>query len=317
MSLLQRVVLVDAALVFLAVALLVVSPATVSRSTTTAEVAILLLGATALLTLTTVMTRRALAPLRLLAELMGRADPASGTHAPVPGAGPGTAREVADLAAAFDAMLTRLEDERRRATRLAIDAQEAERARLARELHDEVAQLLTAMTLQLQGAERLDGPALAARVTALREAAHGGSDAVREIMRGLRPEALEDFGLRAALVALASGVTERTGVPVRRALAAQLPPLTPEVELVVYRVAQEALANVARHADAAMVDLVLAVDPGRLVLEVRDDGRGVGDAPAGSGRQGMRERALLVGGRLAVGRGPQGVGTTVRLEVPR
>jgi two-component system, NarL family, sensor histidine kinase UhpB len=216
MSLLQRVVLADALLVFAAVALLVLSPVTVSRTATGAEVAILLLGAAVLLTVTTVMTRRSLAPLRGLAALMGRADPASGRHAPIPAELRGPTREVADLAAAFDAMLTRLEDERRGATRLAIDAQEAERARLARELHDEVAQTLTAVTLQLQAAEGLKREALAARLTAAREALHAGSDAVREIMRGLRPEALEDFGLRAAVVALASSSADRAGIRVRR-----------------------------------------------------------------------------------------------------
>lgn len=313
MSLLQRVVLADAVLVFAAVALLVLSPATVSRTATTAEVVVLLVGGAVLLTVTTAMTRRSLAPLRGLAALMGRADPAAGRHEPIPPELRGPTREVAELAGAFDAMLTRLEDERRRASRLAIDAQEAERARLARELHDEVAQTLAAITLQLQGAEGLTGEALAARVAGVREAAHAGSDAVREIMRGLRPEALEDFGLRASVVALGSGFTDRTGVRVRRVVDEHLPTVAPEVELVVYRVAQEALANVARHAGAGSVRLALGDVGGALVLEVADDGCGLGGAPEGSGRQGMRERALLVGGRLEV---ESTSGTTVRLTVP-
>lgn len=315
MSLLQRVVLADALLVFVAVALLVLSPVTVSRTATVAEVGVLLVGAAVLLTVTTAMTRRALVPLQSLAALMGRADPAAGSHPPIPEDVRGGTQEVADLARAFDAMLTRLEDERRRSTRLAIDAQEAERERLARELHDEVAQTLTAITLQLQGAEALGPQDLAVRLAGVREAAHEGSDAVREIMRGLRPEALEDFGLRAAVVALASSFADRTGVRVRRALDEQLPAVAPEVELVVYRVAQEALANVARHAGASEVRVALETHGGELVLEVRDDGAGLGGRPEGSGRQGMRERTLLVGGRLTVGDAQDG-GTLVSLRVP-
>jgi two-component system sensor histidine kinase UhpB len=197
-------------------------------------------------------------------------------------------------------------------------AQERERKRLARELHDEVGQTLTGVVLQLEGLHRMAPHELAEPVAALQETAREGVEEVREIVRGLRPQALDEFGLRSALVSLAEGVTERTGVRVRARLEPELPPLEAEQDLAIYRVAQEGLTNVARHAQARNAELLLERDGGRIVLRVRDDGRGIGDAEAasqGAGLGGMRERALLVGGRLSVFR-REGEGTEVRLEVP-
>jgi two-component system sensor histidine kinase UhpB len=107
-------------------------------------------------------------------------------------------------------------------------------------------------------------------------------------------------------------------VTVERRIAADLPPLSPEAELAVYRVAQESLTNVARHAQATRVALTLEPGAGSLVLHVADDGRGMSEANAENGRgglRGMREHALLVGGVLAITRGSDG-GVDVRLEVP-
>ena len=138
----------------------------------------------------------------------------------------------------------------------------------------------------------------------MRETARGSVEEVREIAHGLRPEALDEFGLRAALATLGSRFAERTGLRVRSRLAPQLPELDRERELAIYRVAQESLTNVARHAWAHAVELALERNDGTLVLRVRDDGVGVDDRDrrvrdgAGSGIRGMRERALLVGGRL-------------------
>ena len=148
--------------------------------------------------------------------------------------------EVAALGRAFDTMLVRLAAERQDSARAAIAAQERERARIGRELHDEVGQALTGVALELRAGE----------LEAAQEALTAAADGVREIMQGLRPEVLEDFGLRGALLALASAFAERTGVSPRRDLE-QLPALPEETELVVYRVVQEALTNVARHAGAS------------------------------------------------------------------
>jgi two-component system sensor histidine kinase UhpB len=197
-----------------------------------------------------------------------------------------------------------------------------ERLRLARELHDEVGQSLTALVLQLEALARQAPPGLREQVEETREVARDTVEDVREIAYGLRPEALDDFGLRAALVTLGSSFAERTGLQLRANVAAELPPLDRDRELAIYRVAQESLTNVARHAWARSVELGLERRNGALELRVRDDGVGVRGAAletaagaGGSGIRGMRERALLVGGHLDVSRASPS-GTEVRLTVP-
>ncbi|MDQ4081875.1 MAG: sensor histidine kinase, partial [Actinomycetota bacterium] len=142
-------------------------------------------------------------------------------------------------------------------------------------------------------------------------------DEVRRIARELRPEALDDLGLVNALIALCSRVDAQGGVRVRRDLQGTLPPLSPDVELVIYRIAQEGLTNALRHSGAGVVTVSLAADAEAVRLSVVDDGRGMeGEPPPGTaGITGMRERALLVGGRLAISSAP-GQGTEVRLTVP-
>ncbi|MCW2993718.1 MAG: hypothetical protein JWQ18_1213, partial [Conexibacter sp.] len=287
MTLLQRVVAGNALVVFVGALILALSPATVSPRITVSEAALLACGIAAALVANVLLMRRALAPLRALATEMASAD----LLRPPPPHGPRSGMvEVATLGRAYDAMLERLLAERHDSARRAIAAQEAERGRIGRELHDEVGQALTGVALELE-AGRLDDA---------REALRSASDGVREITHGLRPEPLEDFGLRGALVALGSTLADRAQLRVRRELAPNLPALAPETELVVYRVAQEALTNVARHARAR--EVVVGAEPvgEMLVLSVRDDGDGVRGAPAGTGVQGMRERALLAGGTLDV-----------------
>jgi two-component system sensor histidine kinase UhpB len=304
MTLLQRVIAGNALVVFACALVLAISPATVSARVTTGEALLLGAGAVVALAINIILMRRALAPLRALAGEMAAVDL---LHPPTPGRTPRTGPgEVATLARAYDAMLERLQAERRASGRRAIEAQEAERARIGRELHDEVGQALTGVALELQAGE----------YDAAREALQAASDGVREVTHGLRPEPLEDFGLRGGLVALATSFADRSRLRVRREIAPGLPPLAPETELVVYRVVQEALTNVARHAGAHEVTLTVGVEGDAVVARVRDDGRGRGGGGAeGTGLQGMRERALLAGGRLDV-RDAEGGGTEVRLEVP-
>ena len=217
--------------------------------------------------------------------------------------------EVAELVGVFNEMLDRLEAERRESGRRVLRAQEAERARIARGLHDEVGQVLTGVLLQLEAEARSEETKAAVR-QALEE--------VRRIARELRPEMLEHLGLVSALTELSRRFADQSGLEIERRFAENLPPLSDEAELAVYRVAQESLTNVARHADASRVVVTLHPGADSVVLRVVDDGRGMDDAAALNGHgglRGMRERAVLVGGALAVKRAREG-GVEVRLEVP-
>jgi two-component system sensor histidine kinase UhpB len=141
-------------------------------------------------------------------------------------------------------------------------------------------------------------------------------DEVRRISSELRPEMLEHLGLVSALTELSSSFARVSGVRVDREFPASLPKLAPEVELAVYRIAQEGLTNVARHAQARRVTIALEPGHDSVVLRLADDGRGFAGAPAEhGGLRSMRERALLVGGALAIKEAPEG-GVEVRLEVP-
>jgi two-component system sensor histidine kinase UhpB len=215
-------------------------------------------------------------------------------------------------------MLDRLEQERRLSGRRALVAQESERRRIARELHDDVGQTLTGVVLQLDGLQRATPNDLKEQFELVQESAREGVEKVREIARGLRPPALDEFGLRSALISLAAQVSDRSGLRVRPRIDARLPELAPEQDLAIYRVAQESLTNVARHAQARNVSVALEPTDGGVTLRVSDDGRGISEQEAARrtmGLGGMHERALLVAGRLVVHRRPEG-GTEVRLDVP-
>lgn len=315
MSLFWRVFGINATVLVSAALLLVFTPATVSPEVRVVEALVLAAGVAATLAVSLILMKRAFGPLERLAQLMGRVDP---MHPGQRVDTDGTLPEVAALSRAFNDMLERLEAERRDSGRRALDVQEDERRRVARELHDEVGQTLTGVVLQLETLGRQAPRELREQIVALQETARGGVEEVRDIARGLRPEALDELGLRPALVSLASGFAERAGLRVRRRLAVELPALGREVELVIYRVAQESLTNVVRHAGARTVELALECHDGAVVLRVCDDGRGVDPASAilGGGVRGMSERAMLVGGRLVIEPlAPHG--TEVRLEVPR
>lgn len=314
MSLLWRVAFVNAVLLLIAAAVLALSPATVSAEIRVTEGLVLALGAATLVAVNVLVLRRVFAPLRQLTELMGEVDPLA------PGRRIEADRALAEVAAledAFNGMLDRLEQERRTSGRRALDAQERERRRLARELHDELGQNLTGIMLLLDALARDAGPELRPAAEQAQEAARAAVEQTRDIARGLRPQALDEFGLRSALTTLATGFAERTGIRVRHEIAADLPPLAPDRELALYRAAQESLTNVTRHAEATAVLVRLGGRDGAVELVVADDGRGIGDRPVhdAGGVGGMRERAMLVGGRFAIGPSALG-GTEVRLTVP-
>ena len=307
-----RVFATNAIAMLLAFAGLVFAPVTVSVPVAATEVVVLAIGLVVLLLLNLALLRPAFRPLDELAETMRRHDPLSpGERVPVEGE-----PDVAALAQAFNDMLERLESERRESARQALRVLEGERSRIARELHDEVGQTLTGVMLQVEAlAARIPGE-LREQLDELRETARSGTEEVRRIASQLRPEALEDLGLLSALAALATAFAEQAGIAVERRLASSVA-LSEEQELVVYRVAQEALTNIARHAGATRVEFSLAADDATTVLTVRDDGRGLapGSLPSSRGIRGMRERAMLIGAKLQID-SHAGQGTQIQLSIP-
>jgi len=294
-----------------AVTIVVLSPDKLS-SFAVSEAIVLAAALAVVVVVNLVLLRRAFRPLEALTALARRVDlTRPGQRVPV-----GRAHsEVGELAVTFNEMLARLESERRDSTRRVLAAQEGERLRIAQELHDEVGQTLTAVLLQLGRSARQAPPELGDDLLRVQETARTTLEDVRRISRELRPEALDDLGLTSALVALTDRLGQSTGLSVRRDLVRDLPALSGEAELVIYRVAQEALTNVVRHSGSGHAELVLERNGPRLVLRVLDEGRGLRNgANEGGGLRGMRERAVLVGADLAVE--PRAVGgTEVRLEV--
>jgi two-component system sensor histidine kinase UhpB len=304
MPLYWRVFAINAAVLTLAAVTLVVSPLTVSFPVALTELIVLTGGLVGLLVVNFALLRRVFAPLARLTRFMRQVDPLRpGSRVPPGHADP----EIAELTGAFNEMIDRLESERRDSALRALAAQESERRRIALELHDEIGQALTAAMLRLDSAE----------VDEAKEGLREALEEVRQLARRLRPEALDDLGLRNALRALVATFARSARLDLSPEIDARLPPLTAEQELVVYRVAQEALTNAVRHSGAATVRFALTSQAGEVVLTIEDDGRGFEPVGAanGSGIRGMRERALLVRARLVVESAP-GSGTAVRLHVP-
>ena len=311
---LWRVFIANAAVLVAATLALAVAPVTVSVPITFSQLMLLLAGLLGLLVVNLLFLQRTLRPLRALTDTMAHVDLlAPGRRVDV-----GEGGDVRRLATAFNAMLERLEDERRESAAMALTVQEDERRRIARELHDQVGQTLTAMLLQIQSFYPDAPEPLRGRLDELRETARSGADDVRRIAQELRPEALEELGLQSALVVLSDLFAEQTGVRVTRRIELDVL-LSAQDDLVVYRVAQEALTNIARHAQASRAELDFVRDgDGAVVLRVRDDGRGfdVAGQQASYGVLGMRERAMLIGASIRIESTPSG-GTEVVLRVPR
>jgi two-component system sensor histidine kinase UhpB len=303
LPLLWRVFAINAALLVVATLLLALTPVTIHARIAIVEGLDLAGALIVMLAANLVLLRQTLRPIDRLVERMRNIDLLQpGQRIPEQGG-----IELAELTRTFNEMLERLETERRESGQRALRAQEAERRRIASGLHDEVGQVLTGVLLRLDDDET-------------KQAVRQALEEVRRIARELRPEMLEQLGLVSALTELSRKFAESSGVQVERRFATDLPPLSDDAELAVYRVAQESLTNIARHADASQVEIALQSGPKSVVLRVADNGRGIpaGDASTLNGHgglRGMRERALLVGGALAVKRGRDG-GVEVRLEVP-
>jgi two-component system, NarL family, sensor histidine kinase UhpB len=313
LSLHWRIFAVNALVFVTAAVLLAFAPVTIHAPIRLRELPILIGGLVVMLVADGALVRRTLEPLRRLATLMTVVDPMSpGRRAPE---FRNASRETIALAEAFNAMLDRLETERRESSRRAVAAQEAERMRIARELHDEIGQTLTAVALLAERAADQGGTQQRA-LSEIADTVQASLDDLRRISRELRPEALDDLGLVNALIALCSRIGQQSGLHVGRDFEPQLPALASDVELVIYRVAQEALTNVLRHAHASHVDLSLRRTEGWIILTVRDDGRGLPETiPTTSGLAGMRERAMLIGAELDIESHPH-AGVEIRLAVP-
>jgi two-component system, NarL family, sensor histidine kinase UhpB len=303
LPLLWRIFAINAALLVVATLLLALTPATIHARIALVEGLDLAVGLLVMLAANLLLLRHTLRPIDRLVERMRKIDLLRpGQRIPEQGG-----MEIAELTRAFNEMLERLETERRESGQRALRAQEAERRRIASGLHDEVGQVLTGVLLRLDDDET-------------KQAVRQALEEVRRIARELRPEMLEQLGLVSALTELSRKFGESSGVHVERRFASNLPQLSDDAELAVYRVAQESLTNIARHADASRVEIVLQPGPESVVLRIVDDGQGIpAPDPFGlnghGGLRGMRERALLVGGALAIKRAGAG-GVEVRLEVP-
>jgi two-component system sensor histidine kinase UhpB len=311
LSVFWRVFAVNAGLLGVLAALLLFSPVEIDAPIRPVQALIIVVGLILTLVANAYLLKRALTPLERLAQRMETVDLLR------PGQRLQVLRddEISRVVIAFNRMLDRLESERRQSGRRILLAQEAERVGIARDLHDEVGQVLTGVLLQLGAIEERgteDRPEIAEAKQSVRRAL----DEVRRISSELRPEMLEQLGLVSALTELTTTFSRVSNIGVERRFDQSLPKLTPETELAVYRIAQESLTNVARHAHATRVTVTLEQGLDSVVLRVVDDGRGFRDEPAEhGGLRGMRERALLIGGALAIKPGQSG-GVEVRLEVP-
>ena len=269
------------------------------------------------------MLQRRFRPLERLIDEIEGIDPAEPSPLELRRDNP--VEEIDRLASSFHGLLQRIEEERRRSGQLAMRAQEDERRRLARDLHDEVNQALTAILLRLEALAQETPPERAPEVAELKRLVYQAMDELLNLARQLRPSALDDHGLVPAVETQLKRFSARTGIEVRLDTQGDPDDLSEVVQTAIYRVAQEALTNVTRHSGATVVELDLEEHEGAAELRVRDDGSGFdptliartnSEGPSGGlGLVGMAERARLVGGELDVRSAPGG-GTTITLRVP-
>ena len=230
------------------------------------------------------MLQRRFRPLERLIDRVERIDPAEPiTHTldePEPVA------EIDRLSASFRRLLDRIEEERRRSGTLVMRAQEEERRRLARDLHDEVNQALTAILLRLEALAQDSPPERAGEVSELKRLVNRAMEELLNLARHLRPSALDDHGLMPALETHLKRFSARTGIEVRLTHDGDPDQLPEDVQTALYRVTQEALANVGRHAGATVVEVEVEAGEERIELRVRDDGEGF--RPRLGGARGLR-----------------------------
>lgn len=230
------------------------------------------------------------------------------------------AREIAERKLAEEQLRESQENLRALASHLQ-SVREDEQARIAREIHDELGQALTGLKMDLTWLEsRLPAgqKLLLKKTTSMFRLIDDTIHAVRRIASGLRPEVLDEVGLAAAIGWQARDFQMRTGIRCKVALPTDDLTLGPERSTAVFRIFQEMMTNVARHANATRVDILMQLDAETLVLQVEDNGTGISEtnihSPRSLGLLGMRERVLPFGGKLEV-TGRSGKGTKVRVSV--
>lgn len=283
----------------------------------TAVIGVMFLAAAVSLLANLVVLRRRFTPLERLIEEMEKVDLSRpGPVLPRSIDGVGEIEEVERIELAFLRMMQRLEAERRRAGSAALRAQEEERARVARDLHDEVNQSLTGVLLRLEAAREAAPPELEPELAATKALANQAMRELLSLARQLRPTALDDLGLVAAIAGQVEQISQ-SEVEAELIEQGSFTDLNSDVQLVVYRVAQEALSNAVRHSGASQIGVTLRRSERGVELEVADDGCGFAfeESERGLGIAGMRERALLIGAELTIESRPDH-GTTVRLKVP-
>ncbi len=313
-SLFQRVAAINAVLLLLAVALTIVIlvPGHESSYRVDEEGVVLIAALVLVVLVNLALLRRVVGPVQRLTALARKVELTDPMPA-LPDAEPTS--EAGELAHTLHQMLVRLQAERREATGRVLAGQEAERLRIAQELHDQVGQELTAVLLLLSRLQTRAPEELRPAVLEAQGSVRTSLEDVRRIAIELRPEALDDLGLTSALSVLCDRFAQRSGLDVTCRISEVLPALEASTELAIYRVAQEALTNVARHSGSDQAELSLEAQDGQVVLTVLDRGRGLADErPPGSGMRGMRERAGLVGATLEIQDAHPG--TEVRLGVP-
>jgi two-component system sensor histidine kinase UhpB len=279
------------------------------------QFALLALSIVLVLLVNMLMLRRRFSPLDRLIERVEAIDPADPAAFEAP-EDHEAVQEIDRLAASFRRMLGRIDAERKRSGRAVLRAQEEERRRLARDLHDEVNQALTAILLRLEALSHA-APDVSDEVSELKKLVNQAMAELLHLARQLRPTALDDHGLVPAIESQLRRFSAQTGVHAELHTTGDATGLDSDQEIVIYRVAQEALSNVAQHASAQRVELGLSANGHGVELTVRDDGRGF-DTRVDTdslGLSGMSERARLLGGRLAVESNP-GSGTALTLQVP-
>ena len=260
------------------------------------------------------MLQRRFQPLGRLIDRIERIDPAGPATFELDQGDP--VAEIDRLGKSFKRLLDGIESERRRSGQLVIRAQEEERRRLARDLHDEVNQALTGILLRLEALSQDSSPEQAEDVAELKRLVNQAMDELLSLARQLRPSALDDHGLVPAIEAQLSRFAAQGGFAAQLRTEGDPEDLAEAAQTAIYRTVQESLQNIGRHAGATAVEVDLDVDCGQAQLRVRDDGSGF-DPRASSNRlglKGMAERARLVGGELDVRSAP-GSGTTVTLRI--
>ena len=280
------------------------------------QFALLALSILLVLLVNMLMLRRRFSPLDRLIERVEAVDPAEAVDFEAPEADDAV-EEVDRLAASFRRLLQRIDEERNRSGRLVLRAQEEERRRFARDLHDEVNQSLTAILLRLEALNRSAPPGLERELHELKRLVNQAMDELLRLARQLRPSALDDHGLTSAIVSQVRRFASQTGIRADIKTSGTPRELESDQEIAVYRFAQEALSNVAQHAGASHVEVDFSANGHGLELRVRDDGRGFSPETTrdGVGLSGIAERARMVGARFEVESSP-GNGTALTLEVP-